>query len=234
MSPVCAPAAPKAKKPRKRHVRAADYPLPFKDLPKRVKALAIEKWQEREDSGEWESVKECLVNDLADYYGLHDCELCADLSYCQGSGVAFWGTPDLDVWAKHAAKMNEKDRDTTLQDALTLLHAYAGIMGADDLRISVEINHSGNYYHECSMTVSVECDWCWNSDFRVDSKLVDETLNPMVDAIEKHCQEAVKAISRALEHDGYENLEYYRSEEYITEYLSGCDHYEFNQEGELD
>ena len=217
--------------PRKKRVPPKPWPRKFEDLPKAVQEAAIEKWRDNGAQDDFDQVHETLEYDLHEYYGLSGCKLYASLNCCQGDGVAFEGSVDIDNWAKAAAEeANEKDRDTTLRDMLTHMRCIARLMGVeDDLDIYAKIEHSGHYYHWNSMEVSVTCD-TWYQQVKGDEQ---EILDGLIGDIEGWCKDRVKEISRAMESDGYSQLDAYSSDEYIREYLEVSDHYEFDEDGSL-
>jgi hypothetical protein len=170
--------------------------------------------------------RECEANDptpldflqdhLSDYYGIINCTLYYSLGHCQGDGVAFEGRPDLDAWADH---------DDTLGDALTLLQGYAALLGLESPELSCTIQHSGNYYHECSMDLTVEYQSWENTPEH-------EWIDGKVRELEESLRRLIRKVSVELRDAGYAEIEYRDSEEYIAEVLATND-YEFTRRGEF-
>jgi len=86
-----------------------------------------------------EDLTDLFKQDLEDHYGLGKMDVCWDLAYTQGDGVAFWGKVDVEKFVE-----TEIERDPKLERFKKLLPF-----------ISVKINHSGRYCHEMSMELEV-------------------------------------------------------------------------------
>ena len=207
-------------------------PRPYKDLPPDVQAMAIENYREmRWSSGHDDGVSDTLHSDLSDYYGLSDCKLYYSLGSCQGDGVAFEGSPDIDQWADCAA-MNQHDRE--LLSLLAELRAFAALFGMEETPMpSVKITHFGRYYHWNSMEVTVEDSTAYDAR-RNDEIAVEQEhcLDRIVTAIQDYCTQDVKDISRALERDGYSQIEANDADDAIVEEIEAND-YLFDEEGEI-
>lgn len=139
--------------------------------------------------------------------GFPDVKVYWSLGYCQGDGVAFYGSvypEDLKEKDPEAARFIE-----ALEKAGDVLSI--GIMGDN--------NH---YHHWNSMTVEVEFE-SETDDERLPARL--KIARPVLrENLEEHLAERVKEISRELEKSGYAEIEHRYDEDAIRDELSERDH----------
>ncbi len=173
------------------------------------RAMAIKRLQEKL-SGEWletEHITEMLRESLETDHHIKGMDNVPwSLSNSQGDGVAFEGHLDLDYLRKHQPELDEMIGNC---EALVLLS------GAEyELENThCEVGHYGNYYHENSMNLDIE----WNNRWK--SSTCPTPLIDWLNDIEKWLERYIKNVSRALARLGYEQIEFYGSEEHATEYL---------------
>ncbi len=132
--------------------------------------------------------------------GFSDVEVFWSLGYCQGDGVAFYGSV-------YPEDLKEKD-----PNAKVFIEALERAGDVLSMGITGENNH---YHHWNSMSVEVE--------FEEE----DETLPPRLpiarpvlrEGFEDYLGEKVKEISRELEKSGYAEIEYAHDENTIRDEL---------------
>jgi hypothetical protein len=198
----------------------------FDELSKKAKARAIkdfaddpEKTWDYDDS---ERLTEMFEEDLKEHYGLGKLEVNWSLGYCQGDGVCFHGTVDIPKFIK-AEKQMKKFQKVVWLDGQGLISAQI-------------TNRERQYCHYNSMAVEI--------DFRGGEEVgpkgprewspraEPEDLEKLVVEFEEYLKERVKEISREMEKSGYEEIEYHRSDDYISELLESRDYYEYTKDGE--
>ena len=131
--------------------------------------------------------------------GFPNVEVFWSLGYCQGDGVAFYGSV-------YPEDLKEKDAD-----AKKFIEALEKAGDVLSIGITGENNH---YHHWNSMTVEIEFE---DED--------DETLPPrlriarpvLCEEFEEYLSDKVKEISRELEKSGYAEIEYRYSEDAIRD-----------------
>lgn len=155
---------------------------------------------------------------LSEVYGMEDMKVFFSLNYCQGDGVAFSGQASFADLAKKDAHLKQMEDEL---DAMLLLRG-------DDLNydLYVEIEHRGHYSHWNSMVVQTS-HGCY--DMPADAELL---VIEVASKLESYMDEKVKEISRRLEKEGYEQLEYERSEERCQEHIEAND-LRFTEDGEI-
>lgn len=188
---------------------------------------------------EGEFIAEKFEDELI-FLGLPSDDVEYSLSYSQGDGVAFYGrvemtqklldkldltddsrmfleqaqargwSVDADIvrnhWATHYAHWNTMDVETYADDAASI----AEDLFEDDL--SAYEDGTDEYSEQLGHYVD----------------LIEDALDQLEEALSQY----VKEVSRELEADGYSMLDYYESDDYISETLKDCD-YVYNEEGEL-
>ena len=172
----------------------------FDELSETARAFAVSEEQTSGKLFDWDDAQfltEDFKQQLAEH-GFENVEVYWSLGYCQGDGVAFYGS----VWAQDLKQKDEQAK------ALIERLEKAG----DDIAIEIT-GASGYYHHSNSMTVEVE----------FDSELEDADLPSRLkiarpvwrEEFEEYLSERVKEISRELERRGYAEIEYKTSEDAI-------------------
>jgi len=280
----------------------------FDELSKKAKARAIKDFADDPertwDYDDSERLTEMFEQDLEDHYGLGEFKVNWSLGYCQGDGVCFQGTVNIERFIKTQEVEKRFERILRL--------AEIGEIGA-------KITHKHPYCHWNSMNVEVELylreydllpkdlyrkvrEWegerdrivnDWN---RARSEVIERNMAPVREweaktekfkrgpqgprewtprgpgrkpellnypippepvipepdwfkeaqarmaaeyaeveretkEFEKYLDERVKGISQEMEKSGYEEIEYHRTDDYITELLENRD-YEYTKDGE--
>lgn len=180
----------------------------FWELTPEAQRRAVDQETENAESFDWDDaamLTEDFKMQLAEN-GFPDVEVFWSLGYCQGDGVAFYGS----VYPE-----NLKEKDPQARKFIEALEKAGEVIS---FGISGENNH---HHHWNSMSIEVE--------FESDD---DEHLPPrlqiarpvMREQLEEYLSEKVKEISRELERSGYGQIEYKTSESAVREHLAGRDH----------
>lgn len=226
--------------------------LPFSKLSAEAKEKAREWWRDCERYDGSDDLSEMFKNDLEDHYGISGCEVYFALGHCQGDGVSFQGTPDLDRWRAH---------DKDLDDKITELEAVCGLLGFEDPDLYVNIEDTSRCYsmdltfeylnepqHDpqtCGCERVGEISWsCGYIDGHKDETKSEWTwidphglpgldrVHELADGIREYMEDRIKAIADEMESDGYAEIDHKDSDEYIDEHLELND-YRFTREGEI-
>lgn len=180
----------------------------FWELNKAAQDVAVEEERENAERFDWDDagvLTEDFKMQLAER-GFPDVEVFWSLGYCQGDGVAFYGSV-------YPTDLKEKD-----PQAKKFIEALEKAGDCLSIGISGENNH---YHHWNSMTVEVEFE-C-ETDEQIPARL--KIARPVLrEDFESYLDEKVKEISRELEKDGYAEIEYRQSEEVVRAELPECKH----------
>jgi hypothetical protein len=188
--------------------------LPFKRLSKAAKEKAIEWMRDciREDNIELQDT----FDDVLTEAGFPGMDIMWSLGYCQGDGVAFKGTLDMDELAKHDEYIVEQ-----------LARGVLLGINPDDWEWSGKITCDSHYCHWNSMDVELEWALMWEEETEH-----AKSLTEICRAIRDHIAERCKELSREMEKLGYEEIEYQTSDEHCAECIE-CNDYRFDREGDL-
>lgn len=162
-----------------------------------------------EFSYETDCITEMFQNELEEL-GYNGMEVNWSLSYCQGDGVAFYGTLFTTELVKLAERLLSDKEYRRLKAIAT---------GED---FSIEINrNSYRYNHYNTMETFL-------NDYHVfgDYPKVWELLQKLERAVSND----IKDISRELEKKGYKEIDYYYSKEYAEDSIR-ANSYEFDVDG---
>lgn len=202
----------------------------FEELSKEAQEVAIEKWRNSMDWGiESQQITENFEYRLQELnYPTQD--ISWSLSYCQGDGVAFYGTIGIDNMI-HITERLLEGGDKELFDKI-VKEGYT-------INARIYRNSYGHRYsHWNTMVVEVDGD---DIDIIVegmfDVEYGDEEYGEYYDkveslftTIESVISDDIQKVSKELEKDGYSEIEYYESDECIIELLTIND-YEFTEDG---
>ena len=183
----------------------------FEELQGKARERALE-WG-REQDGLWDAdqMTDLLKDELAEVYGIGDgigVEVHWSLGYCQGEGVTFKSSLDLDAMAK---------KDEKLKGILEQFETVRVLAEWPEPEFWASVNHSG----------SVELQALYHDAPEPAKEFYDQSLT----SLEEYLRERVKEISRKLEEYRYSNIEYWHSDEHVAEWLEGNE-FEFDEEGE--
>jgi hypothetical protein len=209
-------------------------PRPYAELPPELQEQARKRWREKgwaRDELDVERLSEQFVEELAESYGMEGMKVWWSLGSCQGDGVSFEGEPDIRQMAAvcddgkgwHAMACR---RLREIIDAAQVTAFMAGCR--DDPEWRVVIRHEGHYYGWPSMNVNVYCQTAWG-DIEVCQKTLDELADLAAEAVCEICSEACEN----LESQGYQEIDYLQSDDYLGDLLTANDQYLFDEEGEL-
>ena len=181
----------------------------FWELNKSAQDTAVAEECEKTERFDWDdaaNLTEDFKMQLAER-GFADVEVFWSLGYCQGDGVAFYGSV-------YPTDLKEKD-----PNAKKFIEALEKAGDCLSIGISGENNH---YHHWNSMTVEVEFE-SESDDEEIPARL--KIARPVLrEDFESYLEEKVKEISRELEKSGYAEIEYRQSEEVVRAELSECKH----------
>jgi hypothetical protein len=139
--------------------------------------------------------------------GFPDVEVFWSLGYCQGDGVAFYGS----VYPEDL-----KEKDPQAAEFIEALEKAGDVLS---IAITGENNH---YHHWNSMTVEIEFESeTDDDDLPARLKIARPALR---ENLEEYLAEKVKEISRELERSGYAEIEYRYAEETIRNDLIEREH----------
>jgi hypothetical protein len=239
----------KATRTKRGRPAADEYPLPFRELPKRLQERALESFRNSEQSNDWDStdsedLTENLVNDLAYEFGL---EVSTRVRQSHNGKTysepqLYWDNYhrtvefqadllDLEKVLKHADPEIFKTEGETayqpsiaaLKETLDLAEKAANIMG-----IAV------------SWTLRLRCgrDEYHLAEYSVDYSLWDdadpgEAMDAFVEPLEANLKDIYEdACARVLKIiDG--EMDWRASDEYLRDTLENNDCFEFDEEGNL-
>jgi hypothetical protein len=206
----------------------------FDELSKEAQEYAIEKWR---NSMEWDIESSMITEHFEEVLKekhLPNEDIEWSLAYCQGDGVAFYGTvynDDIKIIAKNF--LNDED--------YKLLEAIHN----EDFTVEAKIyrnSYGYRYSHWNTMEVEMNHDDIDNMIYYLhdiekdyDSEEYTEAynkINNLINSIEEYLSSYIKDVSRELERDGYAEIEYLQSDESIEETIK-CNDYEFTEDGEM-
>ncbi len=152
------------------------------------------------------------------------------LSCCQGDGVAFYGPIDTKVAAKHVFTGAEYEQFMEVLDAIERRGC--------SVNFKIVRNAFGNRYsHSRTMYVDMSNDIGMTDETDIENELGNRSGNlfSLHNYLEK-CKddfcEFARETSSELESSGYDQIDYYTSEEAAKEMIEAND-YEFNEHGNL-
>lgn len=201
--------------PRVDTVRTVVYK--FSELSPTSQQKAIDKWcQQESENLDIQPITD-MFREYLDSMGYEGADrLEWSLAHCQGDGVAFYGHITGDNLKKvigrlFPGKAHKNDR--------AILNKMVD-EGLIDARINTT-SFSNHYSHWNTMDVVVDA--YHNQTVRREG---------LINALQEAMGEDVKTISRKLEKDGYEEIEYLTSEEQAQEYFTS-EGVEFREDGRL-
>ena len=181
----------------------------FRELKKEAQDAAVTEERERPDRFDYTDaavLSEDFKMQLAER-GFPDVKIYWSLGYCQGDGVAFYGT----VYPEDL-----KEKDSQARKFIEALEKAGDVL-------SIGINGENNHYHHWnSMTVEIEFEnESEDEDLPARLKIARPALR---ENIEEYLNERVKEISRELEKSGYAEIEYRYAEVTIQNDLIEREH----------
>jgi hypothetical protein len=206
----------------------------FDELSPEAQQEAIQKWREGMD---W-SIESEMITEGFEYrleeLGYPTEDIGWSLSYSQGDGVAFYG--DVDV-SKVANRLLEGE----------VLELFNRIV-EEDLSISISLirnSYGYHYSHWNTMEVIIDGDDddtmmyhlypeleesadAHSNEYREKANAIQNVFDELLAKVDID----IKTVSRELERSGYEQIEYYESDEAIAEEIRAND-YEFEVDGAM-
>jgi hypothetical protein len=181
----------------------------FNELSESAKETARNWWKESMDI-EFEQITESIQLKLEEL-GLPTEDVQWRLSCCQGDGVAFYGSLDVE---EYLVKNKIKSKFRKLFDA-----------DKDLLIDNVEIYSNNSHYNHYN-TMSISYNEALYNGYENSSR--EQALEDFTD----HLQEHIKDLSRDFEKAGYEDVESITSNECVDESLV-ANEYDFTEDGEV-
>lgn len=177
----------------------------FEELSPTVQKKLIEKWQrDAHEFFEASTLTDSFKQSLEEV-GLPSDDVNWSLSYSQGDGVGFYGNFSIGEYLK-------KNKLTAKFKGLKPL--------IDGMDINASLGRRSHHYnHWNNMTVDLE----------VQGDVTPEQ-EKLLKQLDEHIQEHVKAFSKQLEKEGYQEIEYQTSEEQARESLTNDD-LDYDQNG---
>lgn len=201
----------------------------FSELSEEAKDRAINSFRESMD---WSYESEVITEDFE--YELGKLGLPTDdiewrLSHSQGDGVAFYGNVDMGVVARRLLEGES-------------LKLYK-LIEAHDLTISAKLyrNSYGTFYsHYNTMNVEMDTDdihTIVEDIYDIESDSEDfqekyEIVENLISELEEIISDDIKDVSMELERRGYDAIDYYNSDEAISETII-ANGYEYTVDGKM-
>ena len=197
--------------------------LQFNELSDTAKERA-RKWYRNCLNNDFSFESDCIGENFEE--ALKDAGYCTDnlkwsLSSCQGDGVNFAGDIDLDVVLPRI--LTEKE-----------LSRYKLIVKAGMYFSNHKVKRNNRYTYFAGVEIEIDDEsekghWCpkGNYGFYHDCKRVYAFMEKVADKIERDA----KRMASKLERQGYKEIEYYYSDDYIDDTII-CNEYEFTEDGE--
>ena len=180
----------------------------FWELNRMAQSAAVAEEREEPDRFDWDDaamLTEDFKMQLAER-GYPDVKVFWSLGYCQGDGVAFYGS----VYPEDL-----KERDPQVEKFIKALEKAGDVLS---IWITGENKH---YHHWNSMTLEIEFES--DDDENLPSRL--RIARPVLrEQLEEYLGEKIKEISRELEKSGYAEIEYRTSNTAVREDLREREH----------
>jgi len=181
----------------------------FRELKREAQDSAVMRERERPDRFDYDDaafLSEDFKMQLAER-GFPCVEVFWSLGYCQGDGVAFYGS----VYPEDL-----KEKDSQAREFIAALEKAGDVL---IISLTGENNH---YHHWNSMTVEIEFESeTDDEDLPARLKIARPVLR---ENLEEHLAGRVKEISRELEKSGYAEIEYAYDEDAIRVELQEREH----------
>ena len=180
----------------------------FWELNRMAQSAAVAEESKQSDRFDWDDaamLTEDFKMQLAER-GYPDVKVFWSLGYCQGDGVAFYGS----VYPEDL-----KERDPQVEKFIMELEKAGDVLS---IWITGENKH---YHHWNSMTLEIE----FESDEDENLPLRLRIARPVLrEQLEEYLGEKIKEISRELEKSGYAEIEYRTSNTAVREDLREREH----------
>ena len=223
----------------------------YDELSDKAKKKAIDSLTQSYDNAfDGRQLQEYLEERLVDL-GFGDCELHYSLSHCQGDGVAFYGTVDLD-------NLRTDMKECGVEDSLNTLDEYDAEVEyfIEDRRIHyhhynsmrLEVDYRPNFGSEVLHELENAADEFEASlndlvnvidaqreelaQLRNDYQIAHERCENAVCDIEEFLENHIQEVSHILEREGYKFIESLYSEESLLDFAEANDIL-FDEDGDI-
>lgn len=199
----------------------------YEELSPEAQKAAREQWSDSERENGDEGACD-WINDHFEYHvgeaGYPNKDIRWSLSYCQGDGMAFYGSADIngemlgrlvkDGWKSPSEELDEAEVQRLVE------------IEELDLAVIITANSFGSHYaHYNTMDIEVEvCDAPEGMD--------ESVLEAVRKSLESCIEEDVRNLSRKLADEGYKLIDDYHGDEHVEEFLVDGD-YEFTRDGSM-
>ena len=150
--------------------------------------------------------------------GFFEPKLYYSCSYCQGDGACFVANKmvHFDKFLPAIKKLFDKKQWKVLQK----IHRSG-------MELELELTHHGMYYHENSVTVSLDL-----HDHGIDRFIGDVHVTKLLDGVEEVITEWYKDFCKTLYRNLCEQIEYFWKDENCIQHAKDCE-FEFTESGKL-
>lgn len=202
----------------------------FDELSESAKRIAIENWRARGDF----QIETMQINErfreILDEKGYPIDNIEWSLSFSQGDGVAFYGWVDMKKVAERLLDGRRLELFNSIQNEMLTL----------DVNI-IRNSFGYRYSHWNTMRIEIDGDDIDTMIEHLYPNLDEEEytdtrcykykeIEELIEHLEKAITTDVQLTSKDLERSGYEEIEYYNSDEYISEEFRAND-FEFTEDG---
>jgi hypothetical protein len=183
----------------------------------KAKKKAIEFCREDATNNDW--LLENVVDESKDHLikiGFSEPKIYHDCSYCQGAGACFVADKmvHFDKFLPALKRLFNKQQ----WKALRKIHSSG-------MELELELIHRGHYYHENSVTVSLDI-----TDHGIDRFVGDVHVTKLLDGIEEVITEWYKGFCQTLYRKLCAEIEYFWKDENCIQHAKDCD-FEFTETG---
>ena len=181
----------------------------FDELNKEAQQKAIEKYRETNEIF-LDLFKDDIFETLKDNHNIEMNDLQYSLNYCQGDGLSFSASFDVN----HFVNLCFKDLSQKRKDLFF------------DFIYNIKSNSNrGHYSYASKSDIEIEVDGSfWYKKHT--------NINNMLETFEVFIQDYYLDLCKKFEEQGYAEIEYQNSDEYISETLR-CNGYDFEENGDI-
>jgi len=199
----------------------------YSDLSPEAQKAAREEWSDTErqngDEGACFWVEDHFQHHVGEA-GYPTRDIRWRLSYCQGDGMAFYGSCDVGL-ALFDRVVREQFAEADQRRSIT--KKARALLEKEELSFALHIspNSFGSHYaHYNTMSVEVELVDCPDEH--------EEEMERMANALAGAIQEDVRALSRKLADEGYDLIDDFHEDDHVEEILINNE-YEFTKDGSI-
>ena len=191
--------------------------LSFNQLGEKEKKYAIEKYRNESDLYfETSVINEDMIEKIEEEdFDLEKNGLSWQLSYCQGDYVGISGK--IKETKLHELIMEKLDQREKKKYKFWVID-----------RNYIEISQEISYHHYYRQQIDVNVDY----DLDDETNLIENFSNKLHELAEEIVKNYVNSLCKDLQRQGFKQIEYYNSDEYIESLFIERD-YKFNEKGQM-